>query len=66
MTSKRKAELAFSLINSKVSHLLRPSQMASVVKNPPAKAGDAGLFPGLGSPGEGNGNPIPYSCLGNT
>ena len=30
------------------------------------KAGDAGWVPGLGrSPGEGNGNPIQYSCLGN-
>ena len=38
----------------------------SVVKNPPAKTGDAGLIPGLGgSPGEGNGNPLQYSCLGN-
>ena len=28
--------------------------------------GDAGLIPGLGrSPGEGNGNPLQYSCLGN-
>ena len=26
--------------------------------------GDPGLIPGLGrSPGEGNGNPLPYSCL---
>jgi len=31
----------------------------SVVKNPPADAGDGGLFPGLGEcPGEGNGNPL--------
>ena len=38
----------------------------SVVKNPPANAGDAGLIPGLGrSPGEGNGNPLQYCCLGN-
>ena len=30
------------------------------------KAGDPGLIPGLGrSPGEGNGNPPQYSCLGN-
>ena len=30
------------------------------------QAGDAGLIPGLGeSPGEGNGNPLQYSCLGN-
>ena len=30
-------------------------------------AGDMGLVPGLGrSPGEGNGNPLQYSCLGNS
>ena len=38
----------------------------SVIKNPPANAGDMCSFPGLGrSPGEGNGNPLQYSCLGN-
>ena len=38
----------------------------SVVKNPPANAGDAGAIPGSGrSPGEGNGNPLQYSCLEN-
>ena len=38
----------------------------SVVKNLLANAGDMGLIPGLGrSPGEGNGNPLQYSCLGN-
>ena len=38
----------------------------SVVKNPPAYAGDLGSIPGSGrSPGEGNGNPLQYSCLGN-
>ena len=40
-----------------------------MVKNPPANAGDArdmGSVPGLGrSPGEGNGNPLQYSCLEN-
>ena len=40
-----------------------------VVKNPPANVGDlreAGLTPGSGrSPGEGNGNPLQYSCLEN-
>ena len=40
-----------------------------VVKNPFANAGDirdSGLIPGLGrSPGEGNGNPLQYSSLGN-
>ena len=38
----------------------------SVVKNLPANAGDQGSIPGLGrSPGEGNGNTLQYSCLGN-
>ena len=38
----------------------------SVVKNLPAKSGDAGSVPGLGrSPGEGNGNSHQYFCLGN-
>ena len=38
----------------------------SVVKNSPANAGDKGLIPESGrSPGEGNGNPLQYSCLGN-
>ena len=38
----------------------------SVVKNPPASVGDAGLIPGSeGSPGVGNGNPLQYSCLRN-
>ena len=38
----------------------------SAVKNPPANAGDVGLIPELGRPpGEGNGYPLQYSCLGN-
>ena len=38
----------------------------SVVENPPANSGDAGLIPVLGrSPGERNGNPLEYSCLEN-
>ena len=37
----------------------------SVVKNPPANAGDTGLIPRLGrSPGGGNDNPHQYSYLG--
>ena len=37
-----------------------------VVKNSPASTEDAGLIPGLGrSLGEGNGNPLQYSCVGN-
>ena len=49
--------------------LLRASQVALVVKNLPANAGDArdaGSVPGLGrSPGGGHGNPLQFSCLGN-
>ena len=41
----------------------------SVVKNPPANAGDArdvGSIPGSGRfSGEGNSNPLQYSCLRN-
>ena len=37
-----------------------------MVKNLLASAGDTGSIPGTGrSPGEGNGNPLQYSCLGN-
>ena len=46
--------------------------VAQSVKNPPAvketscNAGDPSLIPGSGrSPGEGNGNQLQYSCLGN-
>ena len=38
----------------------------SVVKNPPANAGEEGLILGSArSPGEGNGHPRQYSWLGN-
>ena len=45
------------------------SQVALVIKNLPANAGDlrdAGSIPGSGSfPGEANGKPLQYSCLEN-
>ena len=45
------------------------SQVAPVVRDPPAEAGDAGdagLLPGWGrSPGGGRGNPLQCSCLEN-
>ena len=48
---------------------LRASQVALVVQNPPANAGDTGdpgWIPGSGrSPGGGRGSPIQYSCLEN-
>ena len=37
-----------------------------MVKESAYNAGNPGSIPGLGrSPGEGNGNPFQYSCLGN-
>ena len=43
--------------------------MVLVIKNPPDNAGDVrdmGSNPGSGRfPGDGNGNPLQYSCLGN-
>ena len=45
------------------------SQVALVVKNPPANAGDirdSGVIPELGrSPGGGHGSPLHFSCLEN-
>ena len=39
---------------------------SSVGKESACSAGDPGSIPGLGrSPGEGNGNPLQYSCLEN-
>ena len=38
----------------------------TVAKNMAANTGDTGSIPEAGrSPGEGNGNPFQYSCLGN-
>ena len=43
------------------------SQVALLLKNPPANTGDVrevGMIPRLGKyPGEGNGNPLQDSCL---
>jgi len=51
----------------------RASLVSQLVKNPPAvqettcNTGDADLIPGSGRfPGEGNGNPLQYSYLGNS
>ena len=49
--------------------MVKASQVARWVKNPPANAvgtGNTGLLPGSGrSPGGRNGNPLQYSCLEN-
>ena len=45
------------------------SQVALVVKKPPAKQGDirdvSSILGSGGSPGGGHGDPLQYSCLGN-
>ena len=42
------------------------SQEAKWVENLSANSGDMGLISGSGrSPGEGNSNPLQFSCLGN-
>ena len=54
---------------AELDSIVQGSQVALVVKNPPANAGDvrdAGSIPGSGrSPGVWNGNPVQYSCLEN-
>ena len=53
-----------------VLDLFRTSQVALVVKNPPANAEDirdSGSIPGSERfPGEGSGYPLQYSCLENS
>ena len=45
---------------------LRNFPTGSVVSNLPANTGNSVSIPGSGtSPGEGNDNPLQYSCLGN-
>ena len=60
--------LFFIFFGSAVGHVDFPG--GSVVKNLPDYTGntkDLGLIPGSGrSPGERNGNPLHYSCLGNS
>ena len=62
------ARVLLQLFKSPVM-LIRASQVALVMKNSPANAGekrDVGLIPGSGrSPGEGHGHPLQYSCLEN-
>ena len=44
--------------------LFRTFLVVQTARNLPADAGDLGSIPGSGrSPGEGNGNPLRYSCL---
>ena len=58
--------------HNQISGYLGPSSIpwgfpgGSEVKETASNAGDPGSIPGSGrSPGEGNGNPLQYFCLGN-
>ena len=58
---------SFCIIFYNCKNLQLPQNGGSVVKNLPDNAGDLGLIPGCRrSPGEGTGNPLQYSCLGNS
>ena len=71
-TSLKKKKNFYLLEDEKHFFELRRNKQSSptgglVLKYLPPNAGDVGSNPGLGrSPGEGNGNPLQYSCLGNT
>ena len=55
----------FSYFNQ--DSILLTSLVAQIVNNLACSAGDPGSTPGSGrSPGEGNGNPLQYSCLENS
>ena len=58
--------LHLAALEKNFDQLIQLFSGASVMKNPPANAGDPGSIPGSGRyPGEGNGNPLQYSCLEN-
>ena len=60
-----KLEINSCLINQAIH--IWASQVAQMLKNPPANAGDVGLILKLGrSPGAGNSYPLQYSCLENS
>ena len=66
ISSYRYLYLSIYLLSTYVLYICVGFLNVSVVKNSLANAGDVGSVPGLGrSPGEGNGNPLQYSCLGN-
>ena len=59
----------FIMMEESMKYLSTGKGIPGDAKNPPANARsirDTGLIPGLRrSPGEGNDNPLQYSCLGN-
>ena len=58
--------ILFLVKANSVHNFFRSLPNGSEVKVSACNVGDLGLIPGLGrSPGEGNGNPLQYSCLEN-
>ncbi|XP_060265516.1 coiled-coil domain-containing protein 25 isoform X2 [Ovis aries] len=69
MKKKREMDELRSYSSLMKAENMSSNQVAKVIKNPPANAGDTrdvGLIPGLGgSPGGRNSNPLQHSCLEN-
>ena len=69
MTLGPTGSTALTLVTEQVLFLLQSLSLysgGSEVKASASIVGDPGSIPGLGrSPGEGNGNPLQYSCLEN-
>ena len=65
MSTRKACHSVFCLIASlNINHLKK--LVTQMVKASAYDAGDPGLIPGSGRcPGEGNGNPLQYSCLEN-
>ena len=72
LQAKKRAQphlLPCTSVNTQPTECLGGAGISHVIKDPPANAGDirdVGSIPGKeDSPGEGNGNPLQYLCLGN-
>ena len=61
------SKLKWSYLSQEIVWLCFTSLVSQTVKTSAYHAGDLGLIPGSGrSSGEGNGNPLQYSCLENS
>ena len=66
ITGLDEAQAEIKIARRNINNLRYGFPGGSEVKASASNVGDLGLIPGLGrSPGEGNGNPLQYSCLEN-
>ena len=66
MEKRKEAQERINITERNKAFPIQDSPAGSDSKESACSAGDLGLIPGSGrSPGEGNGNPLKYSCLGN-